>query len=297
MTAGRVVAAIVLTGALVSAGLIVRWFGVFEEDVSVRRMPRTARNPFPRSDWDPNEDRPASAMRVLFLGNSFTHFYGGQALVLEQLARAGGETRPAICRMVAVSQQDFAGHWRDGESLRRIREGRWDYVVLQDHSLGPLLQRENMFQYGRLLDSEIRKVGAKTVFFLTWAPKYEPENQAALTEAYTELAGELDAEVAPVAIAWRNAVRADPSIELYDGDGKHPNEAGVYLTSCVFYAMFYGRLLPEPLPGTIRADGKPWVEVNELEARFLQRIAAETVATSARSRASGKVTENGFEDR
>ena len=39
-----------------------------------------------------------------------------------------------------------------------------------------------MFHHARLLDGEIKKGGAKTVFFMTWANREKPETQAILAE-------------------------------------------------------------------------------------------------------------------
>jgi hypothetical protein len=47
--------------------------------------------------------------------------------------------------------------------------------------------------------------------------------------------------VAPVGLAWAQALQREPGLELWAGDGKHPSKLGSYLTACVFYASLTGR--------------------------------------------------------
>ena len=119
----------------------------------------------------------------------------------------------------------------------------------------------------------------------TWARQNRPETQASLTDAFLDLAEELDAVVAPVGIAWQDARREEPDLSLYFRDGSHPDPTGTYLAACVFYAAFFGQS-PEGLSrvrystrfGTPQ-EGTP-VEIeplSEAEAAFLQRIAWQAV--------------------
>jgi hypothetical protein len=64
-------------------------------------------------------------------------------------------------------------------------------------------------------------------------------------------------------------------LALWTDDGSHPSEAGSYLAACVLYAVIVQRS-PE---GLVYRAG-----LAEKEARFLQRIAAETVLGSAQQR-------------
>ena len=50
-------------------------------------------------------------------------------------------------------------------------------VVLQGHSLETILNRDSMEKYARILDAEIKKQGAKTVFYMTWARQNIPQMQ------------------------------------------------------------------------------------------------------------------------
>jgi hypothetical protein len=172
-------------------------------------------------------------------------------------------------------------HWLNGPAVRRIREGNWDYVVLQDFSTAPISEPEDLRTYARLFDREIRKVGARTVFFMTWARKDEPETQVVLAAGYEKLARELGADVVPVGLAWQNAIQQNPGLNLFAQDSKHPNPCGVYLTGCAFYRFFYGH----SLRGLVQETGtgrRIFADVDDAEAAYLEGIAEQTVKTFAR---------------
>ena len=100
-----------------------------------------------------------------------------------------------------------------------------------------------MHRYARLFDAEIKKAGAQTVFYLTWARQGNEQAQAALTAAYASIAEELGAKLAPVGLVWQRVRRENPGLKIYSEDGRHPSPAGSYLAACVFYVTFYGKSL------------------------------------------------------
>lgn len=230
-------------------------------------------------------------LRVLFVGNSYTYVNDLPWLV-GQLASSAGGARRLETGMVAEGGATLRSHWEGGRALEAIRAGRWDYVVLQEQSSLPLNQPDVMRKYARLFDAEIRRAGARTVFYLTWSRQSRPETQAALTEAYAGVARELGAELAPVGTAWHSALRENPRLALYSEDGSHPGPAGSYLAACVFYSVFYGKS-PEGLSrrlfstqfGTAREGAR-------IEAAALSEADAKTIQSAAwrsvRGASSGK---------
>jgi hypothetical protein len=220
-------------------------------------------------------------MRVLFIGNSFTRYWGGQALIGIQLGSSAADARfrPPVYEQSTADGWDLEQHWTAGLALARIREGNWDYVVLQDHSEGPLIRHDAFVRYAKRFDAEIRKVGAKTVLFMTWAKMHEMNlRQPEIAAAYEALGRELGAPVVPVGLAFEQSLAARPDLRLHDADGKHPTEAGSYLTACCFYRFLYGR---SPV-GLVRAvddeRGRRWLSVDEPTARFLQDVASRAVS-------------------
>jgi prepilin-type N-terminal cleavage/methylation domain-containing protein/prepilin-type processing-associated H-X9-DG protein len=202
---------------------------------------------------------------ILFVGNSYTQ---GNDLpnLIKQLAQSAGEERVLDIDAQLVGGATFEQHYTMGEMQKKLAAKKYEIVVLQEQSMRPIIETRLMHEYARKLDQEIKANGAKTLFFMTWARKHLPETQTKLSDAYTSIANELGADVAPVGLAWQRAMKERPQIELYDSDNSHPTLKGSYLAACVFYAVIY-----QKSPQGLAALGLP-----ADEAQFLQKIAWET---------------------
>ena len=214
---------------------------------------------------------------VLFIGNSHTYlnFMPQMLLMLANAEDRGFELTTNQCTGEGAGLQ---WHWNNPPSREAIGKKRWDYVVLQDRSGGPLEAPVSFVQHARLLDNQIKKRGARTILYLTWANRKRPGTQAALTEAYTNLANKLKSGIAPVGMAWETVHRVAPGFDLYHRDGRHANPAGSYLAACVFYSVLFNTT-PEGLPGTFSHKGKQRLELAGDQARLLQKAAWETVSS------------------
>jgi hypothetical protein len=111
---------------------------------------------------------------------------------------------------------------------------------------------------------------------MTWARTYQPGTQPEIATAYTEIADELHATLAPVGAAWKRALERDSDLRLHAPDGRHADPPGSYLAACVFYALFCDAD-PTGLPGKISVEGKTVVDLPNDRASFLQTVAHETV--------------------
>jgi hypothetical protein len=215
----------------------------------------------------PQEAKSKDELHVLFIGNSLTYYHDLPKMTAE-LAKAGKQP-PMRYERETPGGCTLEKHWKDGKALAKIQSRKWDFVVLQDHSATGLLKKDSMFDHGRKFDAEIKKQGAKTILYQTWALQNKPDDQPAISKAYLDLSKELKAQIAPVGNAWDAALKADKKLVLHEKDKKHPNATGTYLAACVFYATIYCKS-PEGLPGSI---GK----LTDDEARSLQVITWKTV--------------------
>jgi len=187
----------------------------------------------------------AEPLRVLFIGNSYT-FYNDMPRMLRDMSVRAGQSRPLEVRDVTIGGASLQRHWDGKDAHRALADGHWDYVVIQDFSTMPVDNPEMTRKYARLFAAEARKVGAKPIFYLTWAREYAPEMQPQLDAVYTGLARETGGLLAPVGEAWKAALADTPKPDLYIADGSHPTFAGSYLTASVFYALLYGSQPPAP---------------------------------------------------
>lgn len=231
------------------------------------------------------DQKDSGKLRVLFIGNSYTYFNNLPEL-LAQLAVSAKPPQHIETQMVVRGGWTLKMHWEDGAALKALQQDKWDYVVLQEQSLLPINDPETMHNYARLFDAEIKKSGAKTIFYLTWARQDHPEMQGKLNDAYMSIARELGALVAPVGMAWQNAFKENSKTVFHIEDKSHPNAAGSYIAACVLYATIYGKS-PESLSGHITGkvidiagketgEQKELVRLDKQQAAFIQRIAWQT---------------------
>jgi hypothetical protein len=228
------------------------------------------------NNW--KDDRP---IRILFIGNSYTYFNNLPEL-LTQLAASDKKAKTIEADMHVRGGATLKQLWEEGLALKRIKQGRWDYVVLQEQSLLPISDSATMHKYARLFDAEIKQSRARTIFYLTWSRQNKPETQQALAYAYLTISKELGALVAPVGIAWQNALDSNRRLGLHLPDLSHPTPAGSYLAACVFYAVIFektpenltGRIVGHSttLEGTIKPDKVELVNLSKTDAQFLQQI-------------------------
>lgn len=203
--------------------------------------------------------------RVLFIGNSYTEV-NNLPQMTENVARSMGCTltwssnTPGGCT--------FSQHCTN-QSMTLIREGSWDFVVLQEQSQYPSFPQsqveEEVFPYAeRLVDSVYaHSPCAEPMFYMTWGRQngdaynaqffpilgsYEGMDSmlyegmdSMLYERYVYMAEAFDASVCPVGRVWRYLREHHPEIELYAPDGSHPSVAGSYAGACSFFVMFFGR--------------------------------------------------------
>jgi hypothetical protein len=233
-------------------------------------------------------DRPG--IRVLFVGNSFT-FKNSLPTLVHELAAGDPGATPIF------SVEYAAGGWslhqanKDEGLDKLLYEVHWDVVVLQEKSWVLSLPEEQWgretYPAARDLHDKISAAGARTVLFMTWGYVrgdrwHEPHDtytamQMRLTDGYSALGAELGTQIAPAGLAWAEALRREPSLHLWAGDGQHPGRLGSYLAACVFYAMLSGR---EPTRSRFTAGLEPG------QARFLQQVAGDVTHLAVPTRSA-----------
>jgi hypothetical protein len=208
--------------------------------------------------------------RVLFIGNSLTEANGLPAIV-ETLSRQGG--RPISTASVVVGGFGLEDHWNQGTAQRRIAEGGWSIVVLQQ---GPSSRPESevaLREWTSRFDSLIRASGARTALYMVWPESNRRDAFDAVSRSYTRAAEDVNGMLFPVGEAWREAWRRDPDVPLYGPDGFHPTPTASYLAALVIYQQITGRS-PVGLP--------PWTQMSADRARLVQEAAQQANAQFGR---------------
>lgn len=214
---------------------------------------------------------PALALtELLFVGNSHTGT-NNLADMFDSLAESGGH--PVYVDVSSVGSSTLSYHSTHQPTLDKIHARDWDFVVLQEHTLLPVIPYwvENSFHpMATYLDSIITNSGSHTALFAHQAYPYPSgdycvlehcsrefddyfDMQQEMSAAYPPLAEALDVPVARVGDVWANALAYDPTLPLWSGDNVHASLEGSYLTACVFYVTFLGES-PVGLPYTAGLD-------------------------------------------
>jgi hypothetical protein len=191
------------------------------------------------------------------------------------LALAGGDTIHAS--MVAVGDFALIDHYLGGSNaLATIREGQWDFVVLQQGPSSVPINRDSLIIATRLFDTEIRRAGARTALYMVWPSRDRRAFFDAVRASYQAAADTVDGIFIPAGRAWLTAWEADANLPLYHQDGLHSSALGTYLAALVIYERLTGHDA-RSLPGTAMVEGNP-LNVPETTIRLLQRAAHETNA-------------------
>ena len=195
---------------------------------------------------------------VLFIGNSYTAV-NNLPLLVDSIASAAGDTLE--WDMAAPGGYTFALHSADVNTLAKIHQRSWDYVVLQEQSQLPSFEPASVdsttIPFALFLDSVIHASNActQTVFYETWGRKYGDAANCAfyppvctyagmqqrLLESYKLMADTCHGIVAPVGEAFRNCIAYDSTVNLYQSDFSHPSLQGSFLAASVFYNIFFHR--------------------------------------------------------
>ncbi len=190
------------------------------------------------------------SIRILFIGNSYT--FGNTGITTPELPLRLKEMGHLYGKTILT---DFAGaggvtlerQWKSGKAVNKINSGKYDYVVIQEHSLGTIHNSPNFEKYARKFSDLISENNSKLVFYMTWARQYRPSMIDTISYEYLKIAEELNALVAPCGFAWDMAGSQYPAIPLYWSDNSHPRPEGVLLNTFVFYNTLFGDIPLEPL--------------------------------------------------
>jgi hypothetical protein len=212
-------------------------------------------------------------MRVLFVGNSYTH-YNNMPKIFKDMASS--KNINVDVHMSAKSSHTFQMHSERSDLYQDIRREKWDYVVLQGFS------RELSTDIGtidtmvvpyvkRIADSIYHQNPCATILlYETWG--YEqgfPEDSVNVSyqlmsdhihQGYLYLSKLFDLPIVPVGKVWETVKENNVSIQLYQEDLQHPSKYGSYLAACSFYAAIF-----KQNPNTSFTDG-----ISPEKAKYIQ---------------------------
>lgn len=227
------------------------------------------------------------ALKILFIGNSYTYTNNLPALFKDLACDAGINV---AATSATKGDYHFADHAGDASTLAAIRSRPWDYVILQNHSLGLSftpwqVTATSLPEVLRLVHNiRLNHTATQIVYYVTQGrelgdrincPDYPPvctfagHTEVVIT-GYGIYQAETGGELALAGSAWKAVVDdgAAPfdSGDLWWPDNSHPELMGSYLTASVMFATIFdqspaGRSAPDGIPPA--------------HAAYLQQIAAQ----------------------
>lgn len=248
-------------------------------------------------------ERPKANARVLFLGNSVFNYRGGVCQSFEGFCREAGLEWEAVSQWTKPENAhgiEFLGYGRiplnlpevaaDERIHRLIREGEFDYVVLEarrpgylvpewvdrpkDLKLGEAIPYErNLESLGSLHRSIVRS-GARTVMYQHPGHHVLPDWKRPVGRIYERLRDDLEAieidgkrhEVTLVSASflWLDALRHFELTEWYS-DSNHGTNLARYASACMLFAYLTGE---DPRENPFRTLPKEWTEGEDSASRI-----------------------------
>lgn len=211
-----------------------------------------------------------SPIKVLFIGNSYTHTNNIPG-ILQQLATTANKS--ILVESSTPSGYFLSGHVENDTTQALLRKGGWDFVVVQEQSQFPAAPDSiffnNTFFHARTICDTARQYApdVQLMFYKTWGRKNGDQQKCAewpevctyegmdslLSARYTMMADTNHAHIAPAGDVWKYLRLHHPEIDLYNPDGSHPNLAGSYASAVTFYTMLF-KSNPESLIYTAGLD-------------------------------------------
>ncbi len=231
----------------------------------------------------------SQSLDILFIGNSYTYANNMPQMVSE-IALSFGDT--LNFESSTPGGATFNVHSTNTNTLNKISQKPWDYIVLQaqsqEPSFSPTQVANDVFPYAQILIDSIESNSTCTepIFFMTWGRKYGDQQncqfyppictylgmQQRLRESYLDMTFNHDATCSPVGICWKESIAQDSTLNLFSPDNSHPSIYGSYLAACSFYSTIFKKpsLGSDYIPNGIDTS----------TAIFLQTIASNTVLDS-----------------
>ena len=223
---------------------------------------------------DPTAKLPPGGLHVLFIGNSLTYTNDLPQTVSDIATQAGDAIRVRTIARPNFAVIDHALGLSDAVDV--IKSQSWDYVVLQQGPTTVGINRDTLIIATKLLDPDVRAAGGRTAQLMSWPDGEQQQLFPAVRASFQAAAQSVNGLFIPAGEAWRAALEADPTIQLYGVDHYHPARMGTYLAALVVYESVTGKDARQLRPTATVAGTR--LIASEETVRFLQRIAHETVA-------------------
>ena len=224
-------------------------------------------------------------MKQIAAGLAAALFLAGSASALENTVKpevtAPLAKSPKVALLVGNSYSFYkfylSPHEQDPYAV--VKDGKlehpmFDVVLMQGHSAAATSKKRLPFfeKYAKAHADTIREAGSTPLLIMTWPKKDKPEEITKLADNTIRIANEARMMTVPVGLAFMEAIKAKPDLEMYMPDKSHPSAAGSYLYGAVLYSTLFHRT-----PADINYLGECEKPLSPETAKFLRDVAWSTV--------------------
>lgn len=227
-------------------------------------LPETAADTTGAQDPEPEKE-----LKILFLGNSLI-YYNDMPDIFARIATAQG--KKVDVRSVtkgSATMSDFADGSTEvgGKALPLLKNEKWDIVVIEpSRRISPYEQtvKDAEFASAEKLQKLAADAGAEIILYSVWGnndgtvieytaasptdmktgashPMGRKEHTKFMSEINEELSSKLGGvKIARAGYAFENCIAANPDLNLYHTDLRHPSPEGSLLAAMVFYETIFG---------------------------------------------------------
>lgn len=224
---------------------------------------------------------------ALLIGNSYSFYNCGVHTYLRGFMQNSAQKEDMKTRLLTISSGSLSFHDvkfylspHEQDPYAEVKDGRlvrpmFDVVLLQENSAGATSKKRLPYfeKYAAAEADVIREAGSTPLLVMTWPKKDRPGDIGKLADNTIRIANLAKMRVVPVGLAFMEAIRAKPALEMYMPDKSHPSAAGTYLYGAVLYSTLFHRS-----PADIDYLGGCEKPLPPETARFLRRIAWSVVA-------------------
>lgn len=223
---------------------------------------------------------------ALLVGNSYSFYNCGVHTYLRGLMKASTPKENMKTRLLTISSGSLSFHDmkfylspHEQDPYAVVKDGKlehpmFDVVLMQGHSAAATSKKRLPFfeKYAKQHADTIREAGSTPLLIMTWPKKDKPEDIKKLADNTIRIANEAKMMTVPVGLAFMEAIKAKPDLEMYMPDKSHPSAAGSYLYGAVLYSTLFHRT-----PADINYLGECEKPLSPETAKFLRGVAWNTV--------------------
>ena len=204
---------------------------------------------------------------ALLVGNSYSFYNCGVHTYLRGLMKAGTPKENMKTRLLTISSGSLSFHDmkfylspHEQDPYAVVKDGKlehpmFDVVLMQGHSAAATSKKRLPF-FEKYVKAHADK----------------PEEITKLADNTIRIANEAKMMTVPVGLAFMEAIKAKPDLEMYMPDKSHPSAAGSYLYGAVLYSTLFHRT-----PADINYLGECEKPLSPETAKFLREVAWNTV--------------------